>query len=188
MAEEEPASPTNESGTSARDAVSLSPTRKRTEGNTWATHEVDPSKFTSADLLKVMTQLSRVDSISYFSLCRDIGVSAVNALVRAQILGLRWTKPITNEDSDDGPEAAMLRTASIHDNEQSQEGNMLPVGDADLVYMERAPRLPQTRQGYSPTIVCASPVMLAAMRDVLKDYESSDQSSEYASLTDVDEY
>jgi hypothetical protein len=57
-------------------------------------------EFTAVQLLKVMTRLTQrqdVPYLPYFMLCREMGVDAVNSMVRARVLDLRWTDPITDE-------------------------------------------------------------------------------------------
>lgn len=40
-------------------------------------------------------------SILYFPLCREMGVQAVDAMVRGRILELRWTKTVSEEKDED---------------------------------------------------------------------------------------
>jgi hypothetical protein len=37
-------------------------------------------------------------SLSYFMLCREFGVRAIDGMVRGRILDLRWMDPVTNEN------------------------------------------------------------------------------------------
>lgn len=59
--------------------------------------------FTNLDLLKVMNRLvpepplDPVWELAYFPLCRELGARAVDGLVRARILELRWCATITEE-------------------------------------------------------------------------------------------
>ena len=55
--------------------------------------------FTALQLLRIMSKLVEpgVVSLPYFLLCREIGVQAVDDLVRGRILELRWTETVTQE-------------------------------------------------------------------------------------------
>ncbi|KAK4701989.1 hypothetical protein P7C70_g4237, partial [Phenoliferia sp. Uapishka_3] len=63
------------------------------------------SDFSNVDLLKVMARLApksaegndEVAELAYFPLCRELGARAVDGLVRARILELRWCDTITEE-------------------------------------------------------------------------------------------
>jgi hypothetical protein len=105
-------------------------------------------------------------------------------MIRAQILDLRWTEAITNEYSDVAPLAGLVRSVSAPENNESQEGDMVPVDEADI-YLHRGQ---DQEWSYGPTLCCASPVIRYAMKEVVQDYADSEERSEYASLTDVDEY
>uniref|UniRef100_A0A8H7XTK5 AAA+ ATPase domain-containing protein n=1 Tax=Psilocybe cubensis TaxID=181762 RepID=A0A8H7XTK5_PSICU len=56
-------------------------------------------EFTAMELLKVMSRLARADTqyLPYFHLCRELGVRAVDGMVRARVLDLRWTETVTRE-------------------------------------------------------------------------------------------
>lgn len=100
------------------------------------------ASFTSQDLLTVMRRLQSppppsphahkhplsakeslkpprpVESLPYFGLCRELGVKAVDGLVRARLLELRWSRTVSKEG----------------------EGRRRALDDGD-VEMERGPRL-----------------------------------------------
>ncbi|EIN14466.1 hypothetical protein PUNSTDRAFT_96359, partial [Punctularia strigosozonata HHB-11173 SS5] len=62
------------------------------------------SDFDDRSLLKVMSRLARADKevelwIGYFGLCREMGVRAVDGMVKGRILELRWTDTVTREGS-----------------------------------------------------------------------------------------
>ena len=100
------------------------------------------ASFSSADLLTVMRRLQSppppsphagkhpqsakesvkppkpVESLPYFGLCRELGVKAVDGLVRARLLELRWSRTVSKEG----------------------EGKRRALDDGDLE-MERGPRL-----------------------------------------------
>ena len=97
--------------------------------------------FTSVDLLKVMSRLvhqenfDEVADLPYFPLCREIGARAVDGLVRARLLELRWCATITEE------------------------------GDSSLA-------VPRRRSDtIGPVLVPTTPVVRAAMAQVLREYE-----------------
>lgn len=108
-------------------------------------HTEPPSveaSFTATDLLKVMRRLQSppppsphahkhpssakdsvkppkpIESLPYFGLCRELGVKAVDGLVRARLLELRWSRTVSKEG----------------------EGRRRALDDGDLE-MERGPRL-----------------------------------------------
>lgn len=51
------------------------------------------------DLLTVMERLAlgKQEALSYFSLCRELGATAVDGMVRGRILELRWSATVTEE-------------------------------------------------------------------------------------------
>jgi hypothetical protein len=50
-------------------------------------------------LLKVMSKLSQpgTQHLPYFLLCREIGVRAVDGMIKGKVLNLHWTEPIGRE-------------------------------------------------------------------------------------------
>jgi hypothetical protein len=48
-------------------------------------------------LLKVMSRLSKIDTpyLPYFHLCRELGVRAVDGMVKGRVLDLRWTECVS---------------------------------------------------------------------------------------------
>ncbi|KZT63491.1 hypothetical protein DAEQUDRAFT_680297 [Daedalea quercina L-15889] len=70
--------------------------------------------FTAIQLLKVMNRLAQpgVRSLPYFLLCRELGVRAVDGMVRGRILDLRWTDPITKEGIDSRTLSMRLRDST----------------------------------------------------------------------------
>lgn len=95
------------------------------------------SDFTNLDLLKVMDRIvaDEASELSYFSLCKELGARAVDGMVRARILELRWCATIT-EEGDSSPKAPRRR-----------------------------------RKEVGPTLVPTTPVVRAAMVQVLKEHE-----------------
>lgn len=170
--------------------------------------------YTAMQLLDVMHRVSSVpesrrDSLAspavtpvkYFALCRALGVRAVDDMVRAKLLELRWTECVQ-------PEGARA------DQVWSGEGEIEPL-DENALAEDLTP---------GPVVLPVSPVMGYAMRVVLAEYEydamvqedgqgvgdvvdeddrrtervgsrrgyrsssMSDDKSDYVSLSDVDEY
>ncbi|KAK7059143.1 hypothetical protein VNI00_001770 [Paramarasmius palmivorus] len=60
----------------------------------------EPPEFTAMQLLKVMSRITQtgVDYIPYFMLCREFGVKAVDGMVKARVLDLRWTEIVKGEE------------------------------------------------------------------------------------------
>jgi len=72
------------------------------------------AEFTAIQLLKVMNRFAQpgTRALSYFMLCREMGVQAVDGMVRGRILDLRWTDPISREGWD--PRIASMRFRESH--------------------------------------------------------------------------
>jgi hypothetical protein len=65
----------------------------------WANESDHEAAFEPNELLQVMKMM--VDpphSVPYFDLCRDIGTKAVDSMIKARILELRWTKTVVPEE------------------------------------------------------------------------------------------
>lgn len=91
--------------------------------------------FTAMQLLKVMSRLAgrsgrgsqagtvqgpeEAPYLPYFLLCREMGVRAVDAMVKGRVLGLRWTEPVTKE----GVETRIRSTISALNPPGYREGN-----------------------------------------------------------------
>ncbi|KAG6811758.1 hypothetical protein H0H92_005955 [Tricholoma furcatifolium] len=149
--------------------------------------------FTAMQLLKVMSRLTQPNTtyIPYFLLCRDIGVRAVDGLVKGRLLDLRWTETVTRENAEEGrvhsggfpnyapPEAAVDMMP------QASEEGMVPVSEHELGQRDM---YEDVLEVVGPKLVPTTPIMRFAMRDVVQEYEDDQSVSEYASLYDVDEY
>jgi hypothetical protein len=59
--------------------------------------------FTAMQLLKVMSRLTKPDTpyLPYFMLCRELGVRAVDGMVKGRVLDLRWTVPVSKENGEE---------------------------------------------------------------------------------------
>ncbi len=150
-----------------------------------------------------MSRLTRpdVDYLPYFSLCRELGVRAVDGMVKGRVLDLRWTEPVTNENHVDG---RMTRpTSSYHPVANSdvtavnsppaavsEEGDMEAISEQEQeYYLNHHHEWEDDDLGVvGPKLVPTTPIMRFAMAEVVAEYEDAGTESEYASLSDVDEY
>nr|GAT44417.1 predicted protein [Mycena chlorophos] len=198
------------------------------------------AEFSAMDLLKVMGRLtspapahSSVNTnatldprrrsstsqsrryLAYFPLCRELGVRAVDGLVKGRVLDLRWTECVTDEWGDEvvgpHPETINLRAAASSptavESVASQhtgapdmdvrsasggtsEHDMVPVSEGEALYAEREHGNYFMYAGEEETVVgcklVPSPIMRYAMREVVADYEDQRSVSDYMSLSDVD--
>ncbi|KAJ7130273.1 hypothetical protein C8R44DRAFT_829697 [Mycena epipterygia] len=144
--------------------------------------------FSAMELLKVMGRLAQrnVPYLPYFPLCRELGVRAVDGMVKGRVLDLRWTEPVTDEYGNENEthlQATSSGTAVDRDDASeatSQDGDMVPVSERELA-----------REEYVEVVGCKlvpTPIMKFAMREVVEEYEDQQSVSEYVSLSSVDEY
>ncbi|KAJ7291267.1 hypothetical protein C8J57DRAFT_1272083 [Mycena rebaudengoi] len=138
--------------------------------------------FSAMELLKVMGRLAQRDVryLPYFPLCRELGVRAVDGMVKGRVLDLRWTEPVTDEYAECAADlrATSSRTAvdAATAHSGSEDGDMVPVSE---------------REEYVEVIGCKlvpTPIMKYAMREVVEEYEDQKSVSDYVSLSEVDEY
>lgn len=129
-----------------------------------------------------------VDYLSYFLLCRELGVRTVDGMIKGRVLDLRWTDPVTNEFIDE-PRFFRAREASSGTvvEGESEDGDMVPITDRELNQM-RGGAYGEMMDVVGPKLVPITPIMRFAMREVVEEYEDQHSVSEYASLSDVDEY
>ncbi|KAF8651180.1 hypothetical protein AX16_004835 [Volvariella volvacea WC 439] len=193
------------------------------------------AEFTAMQLLKVMSRFTQPGntSLSYFLLCRELGVRAVDGMVRGKVLDLRWTDPVTKENAPEdgrirapyvgssanntgmpgtvgglslpngGPVGSNLRSShgglGVHLGQTSSataidmiaghsEEDIMPVPDHELGRMMGEYENEEEEEDYGPKLVPISPIMRYAMREVVREYGDDQSVSEYASLSDVDEY
>jgi hypothetical protein len=152
--------------------------------------------FTAMQLLKVMSRLTQPDVtfLPYFLLCREIGVRAVDGMVKGRVLDLRWTEPVSKEGNCERSSRRVSRP--IVTIPRTMVDPLAPVGVVPIVPEEQI--LPvdeddddeddQDDLVVGPKLVPATPIMRYAMREVVQEYEDEQSVSEYASLSDVDEY
>ncbi|KAL1742195.1 hypothetical protein HDZ31DRAFT_66205 [Schizophyllum fasciatum] len=157
--------------------------------------------FTALQLLRVMSRLRQEHALPYFGLCREYGVAAVDGMVRARVLDIRWTDPVADEAAPERPavteewlrrqmarssDTAVGGGASQHmsgvqvqeDGEDGEEEEMQPLNELEA---ELAPVV-------GPKCVPVTPIMRYAMAEVVAEYEDTQSVSDYVSLSDVDEY
>lgn len=178
--------------------------------------------FSADQLLAVMRKLSEEGThyIPYFPLCRELGVQAVDDMVRARVLELRWVDTITPEWSSEV--AHMTEGVRFADSVHVQDSALGSVlGSTNELQSTattataapppsrrrsrvNAPQRSGDSEVLGPKLLATTPIVRYAMREVLKEYEVvgedgefrmsrtskvlSDDRSDYASLSDVDEY
>lgn len=187
-----------------------------------------PPEFSAMQLLKVMSRLSKIDTpyLPYFHLCRELGVRAVDGMVKGRVLDLRWTECVSATGFVDAaavaagagtgvgahsrdstlvnqhqhPTASGSGATGINSDppppiDAAHEEVMMPVSEAEIGHLRRGTHSIATDVFYDdmmevvgPKLFPITPIMRYAMRDVVHEYEDSQSVSEYASLSDVDEY
>ena len=67
--------------------------------------------FSAMQLLKVMSRLTQPDVqyLPYFLLCRELGVRAVDGMVKGRVLDLRWTETVSRENGEE-PQTPRVRS------------------------------------------------------------------------------
>ncbi|KAI0249792.1 hypothetical protein BJV78DRAFT_1283768 [Lactifluus subvellereus] len=169
------------------------------------------SDFTALQLLRVMSRLTQpgVRSLPYFMLCREFGVRAVDGMVRGRILDLRWMDPVTREgpEPQEGvvPQAGLERamptsrrvSIGIHHIGASSSGTAIVSDSVEMDGMDGEPytlveqdlaHAQEDDEIFGPKVLPATPIMRYAMREVVAEYEDTRSVSEYASLSDMEEY
>ncbi|TRM70259.1 hypothetical protein BD626DRAFT_533595 [Schizophyllum amplum] len=143
--------------------------------------------FTALQLLRVMSRLRQEHTLPYFSLCREYGVAAVDGMVRARVLDIRWTDTVADEGAPEraGVSEEWLRrqmassdTAVGASQEGDDDDEVQPLNELEA---EMAPVV-------GPKCVPMTPIMRYAMAEVVAEYEDTQSVSDYVSLSDVDEY
>jgi len=150
-------------------------------------------------LLKVMSRLTQqdVNYLPYFLLCREMGVRAVDGMVKGRVLDLRRTETVSKEGVEEGSARTTLHPGpgssgtAVNQVEavESADGDMVAVPEGEVgrgqigVYEEEPEEMI-----VGPKLVPVTPIMRFAMREVVQEYEDERSVSEYASLSDVDEY
>ncbi|KAG1861194.1 hypothetical protein DFJ58DRAFT_265881 [Suillus subalutaceus] len=164
--------------------------------------------FSAMQLLKVMSKLSQVGTnhLPYFLLCRELGVRAVDGMVRGRVLNLQWTDPVTHEGE---PLARVEPLTSIIISPpvgiipspinvgsgstlgaSSEDGDMMAMNPVNISTRElgQIEEENEEEEVIGPKLVPLTPIMRYAMREVVLEYEDVRTLSDYASFTDVEEY
>lgn len=147
--------------------------------------------FTAMDLLKVLSRLSQpgVNYLPYFLLCREMGVRAVDGMVKGRVLDLRWTELVKASPEDEagwvnvgGTPRSRVTGRSV--NATTEEGDIAALSEGGAALEDEE----EEEEVVGPKLVPTTPIMRYAMREVVEEYEDVQSVSEYASLSDVDEY
>ncbi|KAG2347083.1 hypothetical protein BDR05DRAFT_958549 [Suillus weaverae] len=164
--------------------------------------------FSAMQLLKVMSKLSQVGTnhLPYFLLCRELGVRAVDGMVKGRVLNLHWTDPVTHEGE---PSARQEPITPITVNPSvgiipspvnigsgstlgasSEDGDMVVMNPINMSTRElgQIDEEDEEEAVIGPKLVPLTPIMRYAMREVVLEYEDVRTLSDYASFTDVEEY
>lgn len=172
--------------------------------------------FAAMELLKVMSRLARPDTqyLPYFNLCRELGVRAVDGMVKGRVLDLRWTETVTKEILGEDtsrvgstvlPNPGVVgMSAAAGSSSVGLQGSylpldppppiddddeMVPLSETDVRHMHQPANVyEEVMEVVGPKLVPTTPIMRFAMREVVQEYEDDQSVSEYASLSDVDEY
>jgi hypothetical protein len=182
-----------------------------------------PPEFSAMQLLKVMSRLAAPEThyLPYFHLCRELGVRAVDGMVKGRVLDLRWTETVTREVGEEmrvrsaatptpiltpipvGAVPAVITPLQTRDSGNagmgiisSESSNISPVlgppppidDEEMMVPVNGGDIYEEVMEVVGPKLVSITPIMRFAMRDVVQEYEDDQSISEYASLSDVDEY
>ena len=175
-----------------------------------------PPEFSAMQLLKVMSRLSAPEThyLPYFHLCRELGVRAVDGMIKGRVLDLRWTETVTREVGEEmrvrsaatpipaGTVLAPLQTRysgnagmGVISSESSNMSPVLgpppPINDEEMMVPVSGSDdiYEEIMEVVGPKLVPITPIMRFAMREVVQEYEDDQSISEYASLlSDVDEY
>jgi len=148
--------------------------------------------FSAMQLLKVMSRLSQpgVAHLPYFLLCREMGVRAVDGFVKGRVLDLRWTALVkANEDQGWVNVGSRMSRSARHSGTAvgtpEAESSMAPLSEGG---MGQGDDEDDEDEIVGPKLVPITPIVRFAMREVVQEYEDVQSVSEYASLSDVDEY
>ncbi|KAF7366723.1 hypothetical protein MSAN_00930400 [Mycena sanguinolenta] len=148
--------------------------------------------FSAMELLKVMGRLAQpdVEFIPYFPLCRELGVRAVDGMVKGRVLDLRWTEPVTEEHGSES-ENGHLCGAGSSGTAVAPELDAVSATNSELSDMVPVSEPELGRGDYMEVVGCklvATPIMKFAMREVIEEYEDQHSVSDYVSLSEVEEY
>lgn len=160
--------------------------------------------FSAMQLLKVMSKLSQVGTnhLPYFLLCRELGVRAVDGMVKGRVLNLHWTDPVTHEGESPArsepipsitanPVGLIPSPINIGSGStvgaSSENGDMMAMNPINMSTRELGQIDEEDEdEVIGPKLVPLTPIMRYAMREVVLEYEDVRTLSDYASFTDVD--
>ncbi|OJA16556.1 hypothetical protein AZE42_00622 [Rhizopogon vesiculosus] len=164
--------------------------------------------FSAMQLLKVMSKLSQAGTahLPYFLLCREIGVRAVDGMIKGRVLNLHWTDPVAHEGEVPARrEAATPLPANLAGvgvipspinigsgstvGASSEDGDMMMMNPVNMSTRELGQIDEEDEdEVIGPKLMPLTPIMRYAMREVVLEYEDVRTVSDYASFTDVEEY
>ncbi|KAG1819295.1 uncharacterized protein BJ212DRAFT_1345285 [Suillus subaureus] len=164
--------------------------------------------FSAMQLLKVMSKLSQVGTnhLPYFLLCRELGVRAVDGMVKGRVLNLHWTDPVTHEGelparlepiasiTVSPPVGIIPSPINVGSGStlgaSSEDGDMMAMNPVNISTRElgQIDEENEEEEVIGPKLVPLTPIMRFAMREVVLEYEDVRTLSDYASFTDVEEY
>jgi hypothetical protein len=164
--------------------------------------------FSAMQLLKVMSKLSQAGTnhLPYFLLCRELGVRAVDGMVRGRVLNLHWTDPVTHEGEPltrpdlvtpitVNPSVGIIPSpinvgSGSTLGASSEDGDMMAMNPVNISTRElgQIDEENEEEEVIGPKLVPLTPIMRYAMREVVLEYEDVRTLSDYASFTDVEEY
>jgi hypothetical protein len=137
--------------------------------------------FSAPQLLRVMARLSApglgVSSrgVPYFPLCRELGVGAVDGMVKGRILELRWTETVTREGAarvlPPRHSAAIAQTDPRFSEATGDWMPVSPMSDTEGDFQGHESLLPEELEDdddavIGPVLVPTTPIMRYAMRAV----------------------
>ncbi|KAG0698332.1 hypothetical protein DFH29DRAFT_105336 [Suillus ampliporus] len=164
--------------------------------------------FSAMQLLKVMSKLSQAGTthLPYFLLCRELGVRAVDGMVKGRVLNLQWTDPVTREGEPPArpepvtpatghPPVGMIPSpinmgSGSTLGASSEDGDMMVMNPINMSTRElgQIDEEDEVEEVIGPKLIPLTPIMRYAMREVVLEYEDVRTMSDYASFTDVEEY
>ena len=137
-------------------------TREATVAN-FSTTEVD-------ETLKDFAHSPADTGVAYFPLCRAMGVRAVDGMVRAGVVEIRWSNAIGSESTDG--RKWQHDHVRVPDSVLDHEGGSTMLGKQKFARPGVGRREDAALSGSGgPRLVPVSPVMRYAMREVVKEWE-----------------
>ena len=100
-----------------------------------------PPEFSTMQLLKVMSRLGGEGApyLGYFQLCKELGIRAVDGMVKGRVLDLRWTEcveapqaPVPAQHGHQSSHTAVEYPPAPLLQEEDVDSDMVPVGEHEL--------------------------------------------------------